>query len=99
MLKLLNDSFAPNDRMVETKISSPCVSAQAFISKDGTRRVLLVNKRNRPLRIAVPGLQGAEVLYVDQESASKDISHKILLEDAMVLNPYSIAAVTLKNTR
>jgi len=55
VLKLLRDNFAPGDKLVETSAPSPTIYAQAFITRAGKRKVLLVNKRNQPYALNVPG--------------------------------------------
>ena len=38
----------------------------AVVKPDGKRRILLVNKRDRPFDITVPGATGGQEDYVDQ---------------------------------
>ena len=50
VLKLLHDNFGPDDKLVETHLDIPYVYAQAFVTRQGQRKLLLVNKRDRGLR-------------------------------------------------
>src|SRR5213080_4007976 len=60
VLKLLKDNFGPGDKLVETKIDNRYVYALGAIRSDGKRRILLVNKRNRPFEISIPGASGGQ---------------------------------------
>jgi hypothetical protein len=44
------------------------VQAQAFVTPQGKREILLINKRNRPYEIVIAGAHGGEVEYVDQST-------------------------------
>jgi hypothetical protein len=43
VLKLLHDNFGPGDKLVETASGVSYVYAQGFVSRDGQRKLLLVN--------------------------------------------------------
>ena len=66
VLKLLHDNFGPGDKLVNTSVDSSYVYAQAFQTRDGKRKLLLINKRNRPFEVSTPASQGSNVTYVDQ---------------------------------
>ena len=57
-----------------------------MVKPDGKRRILLVNKRDRPFDITVPGATGGQEDYVDQTTgfdppaSAKLTSEKITLE-------------------
>ncbi len=61
VLKLLRDSFLPGDKLVTTRLASPYVLAQGFMTHEGKRKILLVNKRDRSFEISIPGGAGAQV--------------------------------------
>jgi hypothetical protein len=67
VLKLIKDSFHPGDKLVETGGAGSDIAAQAFVTPAG-HKLLLVNKRNRPVDVAVPGVEQTSVLSVDLES-------------------------------
>jgi len=96
VLKLIKDSFIPGDRMVETKSSTPYVSAQAFLSNNGTRKVLLVNKRDHSLTIKLSGSQGASMRAVDLSQKGQTISASALTQDQIVLGPFAVAVLSIK---
>ena len=68
VLELLKNSFRPGDTLVETTVTLPLnqtyVFGQGFVTADGGRKLLLVNKRNRPFALSIPGATSATV--VDQ---------------------------------
>src|SRR5438270_1869602 len=75
VLKLLHANFELGDNQVEitpTIASSPnnaYLYSLAFVAKNGKRRVLLVNKRDRTFDVSVAGSAGGQVNYVDQTTA------------------------------
>jgi hypothetical protein len=38
------------------------------VTRDGLRKLLLVNQRDRNFELSIPGGDGAEVVYVDQRT-------------------------------
>ena len=70
VLKLIRDSFHPGDTLVETALAgsgAEALEAQAFITAAG-RRLLLVNKRDRAVDVALPDAGKAAALTVDAGS-------------------------------
>ena len=71
-LKLLRDNLGPGDRLAEIapfspiSLSHPYVYSMAVITKNGKRRVLLVNKRNREFIVSIKGAKDGRVEFVDQ---------------------------------
>ena len=82
VLKLLADSFKPGDKLVETQVrvnlpkqydTAPprdFVFAQAFSGAEGDSKILLVNKRNHEVAVALQGATGGTVALVagDEEA-------------------------------
>ncbi|HME00219.1 MAG TPA: glycosyl hydrolase family 39 [Terriglobia bacterium] len=95
VLKLLHDNFAPGDKLVNTRITAPNVFAQAFVTRDGRREILLVNQRDRALGISLPGVTGARVDYVDQTTAFQPPASAPLPSDVLTLRGLGVAVVTL----
>lgn len=73
------------------------VYGQAFIGRDQKRKVLIVNKRDRPFEIIVPEGNGAEIEYVDQSTASDPPAKIQLMGDRFTLNGFGVAVVILPN--
>lgn len=78
VLKLLRDNFGPGDRMVETVCANrdadvmdrADIAVQAFLTTTG-RKILLVNRRNRPLTFALPKELGARFLATVDEASGE----------------------------
>jgi hypothetical protein len=93
VLKLLKDSFHPGDKLVETTLGLNDVSAQAFQTPAG-RKLLLVNKRNRQIEIALPGAEKASALAVDVETLDGPARNLNLSDGKIWLEPFSVAVVS-----
>jgi hypothetical protein len=93
VLKLIKDSFHPGDKLVETSIGTGDVAAQAFLTPRG-RRLLLANKRNRPVEVELAGADKAAARTVDEQTGDgparllKPADGKILLE------PFAVTVVS-----
>ena len=109
ILKLIRENFAPGDKLVESQASfedpkirnSPptpqYVYAQSFVSREKKRKILVVNKRDRPFEVIVPSGDGAQIEYVDQTTASNPPAKTMLRGDRFTLNGFGVAVVTLQN--
>ena len=95
VLKLLVDSFGPGDKLIGTGLDIPYVYAQAFVTKQGRRKLLLINKRDRAFEVAIPESQGAEVSYVDQSTSFQPPASAHLNENKLTLNGLEVAVVNL----
>jgi len=94
ILKLLRENFQPLDHIVETKTSAPELFAQACVTPHGARKLLLVNKRNRPVQVRIPGAQGGNLQRVDQTTGSAPPASDTLASDQVVLGGLSVAVLT-----
>ena len=101
VLKLIHDNFGPGDKLVEIEPATPpahdnpYVYTLAFSTRDGRRRVLLVNKRDRTFDVSVAGASGGQVNYVDQTTGFKPPATMKLTDDTVKLAGFSVAVVTL----
>ena len=95
VLKLLKDNFGPGDKLVETKVDNRYVYALGAVKSDGKRRVLLINKRNRPFDISIPGASGGQLDRVDQTTALQPPASSKLADDKVALGAFAVAVVTL----
>jgi len=95
VLKLLRDNFGPGDKIVETGVSVPYVYSLGVITRDGKRRLLLVNKRDREFQLSIPGASGGEEEYVDQTTAFQPPASTKLSSDEVTLKGLGVAAITL----
>jgi hypothetical protein len=89
VLKLIKDNFHPGDQLVETRINSGDLDAQAYITPGG-RKLLLENKRNWAVEVPIEGADKATALTVDEQTgdsparAVKPANGKIKLEQFAV---------------
>jgi hypothetical protein len=95
VLKLLRDSFGPGDKLVETTSGTPYVYAQGFVTRDGQRKLLLVNQRDRNFDLSIPGSNGAEVMYVDQTTGFQPAGTSHLNAEQSTLRGLAVAVLTL----
>jgi hypothetical protein len=105
VLKLLRENFGPGDNLVESRfISSEAgdessqrnyVFVQGFITRDGKRKLLPVNKRDRVFEIAIPDGTGAQVEYVDQTTGFDPPRKTTLQADRVLLSGLAVAVITL----
>jgi hypothetical protein len=107
VLKLIRENFAPGDRLVNTTVNiaeakvrdsstrREYVYAQGFVSNTGTKKILVVNKRDRAFDIAIPYAAGAQVESVDQKTAYDPPAKTTLQGDRFKLNGFGVAVVTL----
>jgi len=96
VLKLLHDNIGPGDKLVETDSPNPYIYSLAFVKRDGRKRVLLVNKRDRPFDVTIPGAGGGQIEYVDQTTGFQPAATAKLAADVTKLNGYSVTVVTFR---
>ena len=98
VLKLLHDNFGAGDKIVEIDQNAPnnlYVYTMAFSTRQGKKRVLLINKRNRSFDVAVAGAAGGKVEYVDQTTGFQPPATGKLTGETLALGGFSVAVVTL----
>ena len=94
-LKLLRENFGPGDKLVHTDAGGS-LYAQGFLTRDGKRVLLLVNERDRELKVTIPGGAGATEHVVDQSTGETPASSATLSGDTLTLGGFGVAVVTLK---
>lgn len=102
VVKLLHDSFGPGDRIVkeltadEHEHADPAVRlyAQGFVTAQGKRRLLIVNKTDHPMAVSIAGASGGRVQLVDQSTTSLPDARP-LTSETLQLPPSAVAVVTL----
>jgi hypothetical protein len=92
VLELIKNAFHPGDRLVGTSISSGDVEAQGFVTGAG-HRLLLANKRNHAVVIAVPDAAAASALVVDATTADGPARSVKLVNGKVELGPFAVAVV------
>ncbi len=95
VLQLLKSNFAPGDELVATNGSSPFFYAQAFRTRGGERKILLVSKRNRDIELKLAGASGATATVVDQATRGNPPRTEALAGESFHLPGLAVAVVTL----
>lgn len=95
VLQLLKENIRVGDNIVKTSVDSSSVYALAYAGADGSRRILLVNKRNKDAEITLPQTARGAV-YVDQTTGSKPPASRELKDDKFTLGALGVAVVTLQ---
>jgi hypothetical protein len=99
VLKLLKDNFGPGDKLVELEgnlfSKSPFVYAMPVITKEGNKRVLLVNKRDHTMDVSLAGAAGGQVEFADQTTGFGSPAKASVEGDKLTLNGYAVAVLTL----
>jgi hypothetical protein len=97
VLKLLRENFGPGDKLTETKLDTSSVYAQGFVTQQGKRKVLVVNKRDRVAQLLLPGATRGHMELVDQGTGFNPPSSSELTSEHMTLPGLAVAVVTLPN--
>jgi len=99
VLKLLHDNFAPGDKLVglhgDVFSRNPYIYALPVIAKNGKQRILLVNKRDRPIQVTIARASGGQLEFVDQTTGFQPARKVRLKDNSVPLNGFSVAVVTL----
>lgn len=96
-LKLLRDNFGPGDKIVSVpSIVGSTVAAYAVVTRSGKRKLLLVNLRNKPADVVLPGMAGAEEQYVDQSTGEDPPPSVHLTSGTVRLGGYAVSVLTLQ---
>ena len=72
VLKLLKDNFGPGDKLPETKSQNgSAIEVQAFGTSAGNK-LLLINKRNRPVHVKLPSdFANGAATFVDESTGDE----------------------------
>jgi hypothetical protein len=100
-LKLLKDSFKPGDRMVQTDSEASItadVESQGYVTASG-RKLLIINKRNRSIDIALPDAASASALTVDSQSAEFPARSIAPSGGTLHLQPFAVTVVSWNASR
>lgn len=95
VLKLLIDNFHPGDKLVKTDLNVPGVAAQAFVGSGGSKRILLINKKNTHADVNLPKGTRARISYVDIITGESSPVKADLPTEKIILEPFAVAVVEL----
>ncbi|HET7102851.1 MAG TPA: glycosyl hydrolase family 39, partial [Terracidiphilus sp.] len=96
VLKLIKDNFHPGDKLVETEMSGPeesAVAAQAFATPAG-HKLLLANKRDHAIEVALPDAGQATALTVDGQTGDGPARSVALTGGRLRLEPFAVTVVS-----
>ncbi len=100
-LELLKNNFGVGDKIVEIApftpfaASHPYLESMAVVTPEGKHRVLLINKRDRPLDVKVRDAKGAKLEYIDQTTGFGPALTGTAASDTVTLGGFSVTVVTL----
>jgi hypothetical protein len=89
-----------NDRAVITNTSDvggQNVFSQAFVSKNGRRWVLVINKRFLDVDVILPGCTGGTMQIANEASGFGPAIETTLKSDQIALSPFAVAVVHMPN--
>jgi len=93
VLKLIRDHFGPGNQLMNTRSTVPEVSAQGFTTASG-KKLLLINKRNRPIDIQIADVPaGAKLYQVDPSTGDNPPSVTKLTSTQVSLKPFAVSVV------
>lgn len=96
VLKLLKDNFTPGDRIAATEPGrNTYIYAQGFVNRDGKRKMLLVNRRNRTIEVSLPEIKGANITRIDQTTNYNAPVTEKVTDEKLALGGFAVAVVTL----
>jgi hypothetical protein len=96
VLKLLKDNLGPGDQLVETGMSNPGISAQAYQTSHG-KMLLVLNKREREQKISLPAdAEGATVSFVAPSTGDHAPDSSTVAGHSLTLQPFEVAIVRWK---
>jgi hypothetical protein len=95
VLELLKNNFQARDKLAEVSSGTPYIYALGFVNPDGTRKLLLVNKRDREFNLKLPEA-ASEVQYVDQTTMENPPAVQRLNSNTVKLRGLAVAAVLFK---
>jgi hypothetical protein len=93
-LKLIHEHLGPGDKLVGTTTSTTAVYAQAFITRDGRHKLLIVNKREHPLPISLQGLSTGSEEFMDESTGSKPPATAQISNSSLTLGGLAVAVIT-----
>lgn len=102
VLELIKNNFGPGDELPATEVKSngsfaesDAIEAQAF-ARDGHRRLLLINERNRDVAVELPkeclGATVHSIAGVSPDTVTQNVG-----ETKLHLKPFSVSIVALKD--
>lgn len=99
VLRLIRENIPAGSRLLKTSVEqngNGDILAQAFLAS-GTKKVLILNKRNREIRLKLPaGWQGAQSATVDAASGDNPARVQRISTPELVLKPFAVSLITIR---
>ncbi|MBB6126029.1 GH39 family glycosyl hydrolase [Mucilaginibacter lappiensis] len=96
VLKLIKDNIKPGSKLVRTNIeenNGDDIVAQGF-TDEGDGGILILNKRNKTIRIKVPqDVKGAKLSMLDSTLGDNEPTQSTLNNDFIELKPFAVAMI------
>ncbi len=98
VLKLIKDNFGPGDKLVESSISgSEDAQVQGFVTNDGKKKLLLLNKRARPIDVTLPGTAVVHSMTVVDEASGESAARAVAAPGSTItLAPFAVAVAVVE---
>ncbi|MBS1814525.1 MAG: glycosyl hydrolase family 39 [Acidobacteria bacterium] len=97
VLKLLHDNFKMGDKLFSTSGTGSDISAQGYITTEGTKKLLLVNRRGFAQEAKVPAdFANGNVSYVAISTGDNAPASEKLQGTTIHLQPFETAVITVK---
>jgi hypothetical protein len=93
VLELLKNSFGPGDKIVGASSEDPYIYAFAVVKPSGDHKLLLVNKRDRDVDVALPQ-PARQWEFVDQTTKNDRATSEKLNTDSVALRGLAVGVVT-----
>ena len=94
VLKLIHDNLGPGDALVNTGVVGDGLVAQGFSTVRG-KRVLLINRSNRPIMLSLPSaLQGAKFSVVDVSTGDNEAVSSVIGGPGIELKPLAVGVIS-----
>jgi hypothetical protein len=95
VLKLIHDNFGPGDALVNTDVVGDGLVAQSFVTGRG-KRVLLINRSNRPVMLTLArDYQGARLTVVDPSTGDHEPATGVIGGQGVELKPLAVGVISL----
>lgn len=95
VLKLIHDHFGPGDVLVNTNIVGDGLVAQAFSTSRG-KRVLLINRSDKPVLLALPAAyRGAKLSVVDPSTGDNEPATSVVGAQGVELKGLAVGVIAL----
>lgn len=93
---LIETADIDNDHAVITQTSDvdgKNLFSQAFVTKNGRRWVLIVNKRYLDINVMLPGCTGGTMKIINEATGFGPATETTLTSEQIALSPFSVAVV------